>query len=301
MAQANKFLKRIMLNVEEAAAEPGFKIAFVKPDHYDSFYVKMDVEGGYYAGITIIFELSMKKYPLGPPHFKVLTPEMWHPNVSKLGTVCVDFLYDETKWVKEYTIVSMFQAFKLLLVDANCDGGHHNAIASALWRDCLKTKDFKPYIAAVKANTGKYNDSYEKYFKPESEHFIIPKAAVVVSQEQTATEQKEKVNMLATKFAKFAKPKAIKPKEVDNDNDRETTPKSESTPKSTPKSNSKLNAKKKTTKSKKSDSDNDNDSEEETTPKPKPKPDAKKKTTEPKKSKSKRKSKKDSESESESD
>ena len=198
-------LRRVVTDVQEAAVEPGFKIAFVQPDNYDRFYIWYKAEGTRYNGLTIILELAMKEYPLKAPHLKVLTPSMWHPNISKAGTVCVDFLYNENQWSSEYTIVSMMRAFQLLLEDANVDGGHHNSEASALWRDCLKEGTPALYIQAVKKNTGPFSHQYDTYFSLNSPHYIIPIASAISKSEDSKQSGEKKTSMLAKKFANKAK------------------------------------------------------------------------------------------------
>lgn len=286
MASNMKYIKKIMMGVNEAAKTEGFQIAFVEPNNYTRFYVKMKVNGGYYEGITIVFELAMKEYPIGPPHFKVLTPKMWHPNISTAGSVCVSFLYDPSQWSPDYTIVTIFEAFKLLLVDANADGGHMNSQASASWREAQAANDFKKYMRVVKENTGVYDNQYDKYFEHSSPHCIIPLAEV----QKVDTEKKETNKTLAAGFARLAKPKPIaeKPKSVvqhdkpkakaesndsDTDSDVAEKPKSKSKSKSKPKPKPKKSNKKKVQDS----SDSDSDVEIEEKPKSKPKKSSKKK------------------------
>ncbi len=217
----NKFMRRIVDNIHEAAMEPGFTVAFVNPDQYDRFYVRYVVPGGFYSGITIVFELAIKEFPMKAPGVKVLTPTMWHPNISPAGSICVDFIYDESKWSKEYAITTVFTAIQCLLQDGNCDGGHYNPEASACLRDCFKNgKDFAPFEAAVKVKTGKYSHEYDRYFRKDSEHLVHPRLAEVVK-ESTQEEKKVKVSAMASKFAKLnmKKIKSTKLKVTKHDDD----------------------------------------------------------------------------------
>jgi ubiquitin-protein ligase len=197
-----KYMKRIVHDVQEAASTPGFSVSFIEPDKYDRFYVKHTIDGGIYKGITLVFEIAMRNYPIKPPHLKLVTPSMWHPNISEKGTICVDFLYDENKWSDQYTIVSMLYAFQLLLEDPNTDGGHHNPPASKLWNECKKEGNFEKYIHEMKAKTGKYDVNCDKFFATDSPTYIPPSD----KKEVVPVIAKVETSVLAKGFSKLKKP-----------------------------------------------------------------------------------------------
>jgi ubiquitin-protein ligase len=240
MAAAGGFMKRIAKNVNDAAGENGFMIAFQKVDIYDRFYVRYTPPDGLYGGITITFELILRDYPMGPPHFIVVEPVIFHPNVSDKGTVCVDFLYDKDKWSKEYTIVSMFMAFILLLNDPNANGNHMNGEASKLWRESEAAKNFDTFRQTVLKYAGypmdldtradrsrviekKVMDSkFNNWFKAPYLVVYTPDTSSKVLPSSNDTKKK-----LANKFQKAKvvkqKPKVVVAKKVQDDDDSDSS------------------------------------------------------------------------------
>lgn len=172
-----KKMARIAHDVNQMALEPGFEIACVIPDKFNEFYIRFTPEDEFYKGIKMVMRLSVKKFPIEPFHIQMMTPVMFHPNISKEGTICVDFLYDKDGWVPEYTFVTGMRAFMHLLISPNADGNHLNADASLIWRNCQRAKNFKDYKAAIKHNTGVYNTGYDMYFSSSQPYLIKGKSA----------------------------------------------------------------------------------------------------------------------------
>ena len=107
--------KRIQKEIQRLGkdAPPGISIA-PTPDNYRYFQIVVagpsdtPYEGG-------IFKLEMfltKEYPMKPPKCRFLT-KIYHPNVDKLGRICLDVLKD--KWTPALTISRVCLSIQLLM------------------------------------------------------------------------------------------------------------------------------------------------------------------------------------------
>ncbi len=244
-------MARIAHDVNQMALEPGFEIACVIPDKFNEFYIRFTPEDEFYKGIKMVMRLSVKKFPIEPFHIQMMTPVMFHPNISKEGSICVDFLYDKDGWVPEYTFVTGMRAFMHLLICPNADGNHLNADASLIWRNCQRAENFKDYKAAIKQNTGVYNTGYDMYFNSSQPYLIKGKSASPKIQRTQRSLQ-----LLQCKFNAPTEEKTSK-------KDSKKSPKK--SPKEDPKKSSKKSPKSKKSKSSKSakkvDSSSDSDSD----------------------------------------
>jgi ubiquitin-protein ligase len=111
-------------------------------------YLRWTVKYGIYAGQTHILRIKFnwgsnepKSYPKDPPNIVFLTP-IWHTNVSRSGSICVDILRedqsDKQAWSPVMGINSIFQSLLILFSEHNTSSPF-NGDASV------------QYLAAVKA------------------------------------------------------------------------------------------------------------------------------------------------------
>mmetsp|Transcript_14771 Transcript_14771/g.44484 ORF Transcript_14771/g.44484 Transcript_14771/m.44484 type:complete len:154 (-) Transcript_14771:255-716(-) len=83
-----------------------------------------------YAGGQFMLELFLPTdYPMAPPKVRFLT-RIYHPNVDKLGRICLDILKD--KWSPALQIRTVLLSIQALLSAPNPDDPLDNDIA-ALW------------------------------------------------------------------------------------------------------------------------------------------------------------------------
>lgn len=116
--------KRIMRDVELASKSEDYKF------HYsDEGIGYIQVEGsGIYKKMQHIIEIKfvygtgndIYRYPFDPPLLTFITP-IWHPNIGKTGSVCLDFLKSKELWNPSCTIDSLIVIMTVLLSDPNPD------------------------------------------------------------------------------------------------------------------------------------------------------------------------------------
>lgn len=107
-------------------------------------------EGGFFkAHLTF-----SKDYPVKPPKMKFVT-EIWHPNISKTGDVCISILHDpgedrygyerpEERWLPIHTVETIMVSVISMLADPN-DESPANLDAAKEWRE--SRDDFKRKVA----------------------------------------------------------------------------------------------------------------------------------------------------------
>eukprot|EP00485_Elphidium_margaritaceum_P021838 CAMPEP_0202713760 /NCGR_PEP_ID=MMETSP1385-20130828/59175_1 /ASSEMBLY_ACC=CAM_ASM_000861 /TAXON_ID=933848 /ORGANISM="Elphidium margaritaceum" /LENGTH=157 /DNA_ID=CAMNT_0049374229 /DNA_START=129 /DNA_END=602 /DNA_ORIENTATION=- len=131
-----KLPKRIQKEIQRIAknAPPGISIA-PDSDNYRYFHVIIaGPDDTPYAGG--IFKLEMfltKEYPIKPPKCRFLT-KIYHPNVDKLGRICLDIIKD--KWSPALTVIGVCSTIQLLMQDPNPDDPLDTQVA-ALWKSDL--------------------------------------------------------------------------------------------------------------------------------------------------------------------
>jgi len=90
------------------------------------FYFRFSIKDGLYGGQTHLLRIDTNKtphmgeplYPFGAPLVTLLS-DIYHPNVSRTGIVCVDFLTDVGKWVASTSLGAMVSAITLLFITPN--------------------------------------------------------------------------------------------------------------------------------------------------------------------------------------
>jgi ubiquitin-conjugating enzyme E2 N len=83
------------------------------------------------AGGTFKLELFLpEEYPMAPPKVRFLT-KMYHPNIDKLGRICLDILKD--KWSPALQIRTVLLSIQALLSAPNPDDPLANDVAE-MWK-----------------------------------------------------------------------------------------------------------------------------------------------------------------------
>eukprot|EP01098_Paradermamoeba_levis_P007765 TRINITY_DN3232_c0_g1_i1.p1 TRINITY_DN3232_c0_g1~~TRINITY_DN3232_c0_g1_i1.p1 ORF type:complete len:151 (-),score=55.97 TRINITY_DN3232_c0_g1_i1:141-593(-) len=101
-----------------------------------------------YEGGVFKLELFLPEdYPMSPPKARFLT-KIYHPNIDKLGRICLDILKD--KWSPALGIRTVLLSIQVLLSAPNPDDPLANEVADH-WK-----KDEKGAIATAKEWSKKY-------------------------------------------------------------------------------------------------------------------------------------------------
>lgn len=146
----NGLPRRIAKELSRLADElvPGVTFS-TKPDNprYLDIVIAGPPDTPYSGGI---FKLEMfldGQYPMSPPRVRFLT-KVYHPNIDRLGRICLDILKD--KWSPALQIRAVCLSIQALLASPNPDDPLANDVAE-LWK-----KDEKKAIANAQEWTRKY-------------------------------------------------------------------------------------------------------------------------------------------------
>jgi len=107
--------KRIEKETQKLASEPPPGVgATPAPDNYRHFQIIMaGPQGTPYDSGTYKLELFLPEgYPMEPPKVRFLT-KIYHPNIDKLGRICLDVLKD--KWSPALQIRTVLLSIQALL------------------------------------------------------------------------------------------------------------------------------------------------------------------------------------------
>ncbi|KAK9767806.1 ubiquitin-conjugating enzyme E2 N [Basidiobolus ranarum] len=126
--------KRITKEIERLMLEPAPGISAIP--HEDNLrYFDVVVEGppqSPYEDGAFQLELFLPEdYPLSPPKVRFLT-KIYHPNIDKLGRICLDILKD--KWSPALQIRTLLLSIQALLSAPNPDDPLANDVAQS-WKD----------------------------------------------------------------------------------------------------------------------------------------------------------------------
>ncbi|KAJ2744272.1 ubiquitin-conjugating enzyme E2 N [Coemansia sp. BCRC 34301] len=137
--------KRIIKEVERLRLDPvpGIEAELID-DNIRYFSVRMNgPNDSPYADRCFLLELFLPdEYPMSPPKVRFLT-KIYHPNIDKLGRICLDILKD--KWSPALQIRTVLLSIQALLSAPNPDDPLANDVAEQ-W----KTDERKAIETAVK-------------------------------------------------------------------------------------------------------------------------------------------------------
>ncbi|CAB4375801.1 unnamed protein product [Rhizophagus irregularis] len=126
--------KRIIKETERLIADavPGIN---AKPHEENLRYFDVDITGpeqSPFEGGVFKLELFLpEEYPMSPPKVRFLT-KIYHPNIDKLGRICLDILKD--KWSPALQIRTVLLSIQALLSAPNPDDPLANDVAQH-WKD----------------------------------------------------------------------------------------------------------------------------------------------------------------------
>ncbi|GFR82347.1 ubiquitin-conjugating enzyme E2 N [Elysia marginata] len=121
--------RRIIKETQRLMAEPVSGITAV-PDEHNSRYFHVVVAGpsqSPYEGGLFKLELFLpEEYPMSAPKVRFMT-KIYHPNIDKLGRICLDILKD--KWSPALQIRTVLLSIQALLSAPNPDDPLDNNVA----------------------------------------------------------------------------------------------------------------------------------------------------------------------------
>lgn len=139
----------------------------------DSFYILLHPTSGYFKKQKHVLEFQTAYdrggamyFPFQPPYVKFLT-RIYHTNISKVGSICLDILNEASKWSPQYTIESVMFSIIALLDDPNTSSPY-NADASKHWTKC--NTEYKEYIRGKHYDGRELIELKEKLFSDYIEH-----------------------------------------------------------------------------------------------------------------------------------
>ncbi|GMI53290.1 hypothetical protein ScalyP_jg4216 [Parmales sp. scaly parma] len=125
--------RRIVKETQRLMAEPVAGISAV-PYSDNLRYFSVAIEGPqdspYQTGVFNLELFLPADYPMAPPKVRFLT-KIYHPNVDKLGRICLDILKD--KWSPALQIRTVLLSIQALLSAPNPDDPLDNQVAE-MWK-----------------------------------------------------------------------------------------------------------------------------------------------------------------------
>ncbi|XP_066915614.1 ubiquitin-conjugating enzyme E2 N-like [Clytia hemisphaerica] len=125
--------RRIMKETSRLVSEPIAGITAL-PDEHNGRYFHVQMAGpkdSPFEGGTFNLELFLpEEYPMAAPKVRFMT-KIYHPNVDKLGRICLDILKD--KWSPALQIRTVLLSIQALMSAPNPDDPLANDVAE-LWK-----------------------------------------------------------------------------------------------------------------------------------------------------------------------
>ena len=135
MSAASQLPRRIVKETQRLIAEPVAGISAV-PYADNLRYFAVSVEGPsdspYERGVFQLELFLPSDYPMAPPKVRFLT-KIYHPNVDKLGRICLDILKD--KWSPALQIRTVLLSIQALLSAPNPDDHKRRFVISFFMGD----------------------------------------------------------------------------------------------------------------------------------------------------------------------
>lgn len=133
MASVGPLPRRIVKETQRLIAEPVAGIS-ATPYQDNLRYFAVAIEGPtdspYERGVFQLELFLPSDYPMAPPKVRFLT-KIYHPNVDKLGRICLDILKD--KWSPALQIRTVLLSIQALLSAPNPDDPLDNNVAE-VWK-----------------------------------------------------------------------------------------------------------------------------------------------------------------------
>ncbi|KAJ1835576.1 ubiquitin-conjugating enzyme E2 N [Coemansia sp. RSA 2706] len=121
--------KRIMKEVERLSRDPvpGIQVDMIGGNiRYFDVGMAGPSQSPYEGGLFKLELFLPEDYPMSPPKVRFLT-KMYHPNIDKLGRICLDILKD--KWSPALQIRTVLLSIQALLSAPNPDDPLANDVA----------------------------------------------------------------------------------------------------------------------------------------------------------------------------
>ena len=122
-------MNRIKIEYEELSKEPPSNIS-AGPIGSDMMYWEATIlgpsESPYAGGIYKLEIIFPTNYPFKPPKIRFVTP-IYHPNINKQGSICLDIL--NINWSPVLSITKLLLSICSLLTDPNPDDPLNEEIA----------------------------------------------------------------------------------------------------------------------------------------------------------------------------
>ncbi|EFC48069.1 predicted protein [Naegleria gruberi] len=127
--------RRIIKETQKLMSEPITGIT-ATPTEENMRYFSVSIEGPpqtpYEGGIFKLELFLPDDYPMAPPKVRFLT-KIYHPNIDKLGRICLDILKD--KWSPALQIRTLLLSIQALLSAPNPDDPLANDVAEEWKKD----------------------------------------------------------------------------------------------------------------------------------------------------------------------
>jgi ubiquitin-conjugating enzyme E2 N len=121
--------RRIIKETQRLISEPAPGISATPHDdnlRYFKVIIAGPAQSPYEGGIFNLELFLTEEYPMSPPRVRFLT-KIYHPNIDKLGRICLDILKD--KWSPALQIRTVLLSIQALLSAPNPDDPLANEVA----------------------------------------------------------------------------------------------------------------------------------------------------------------------------